>query len=508
MLKRLLLLGIFTVVPASGVVLSEKAIDVGSQLEPFIRSAGIPGMAVAVLRGDVIVAQGVAGVRKKGESVPVEMGDEFEIASCAKAMTTTLVAMLIEDGKLRWDTTMGEAFGDIDRGMDPVWRRVTLIQLLHHRSGVTRDPYFRLFTSALSRGANSARRTFAIKELGHPPDIPPGTKYAYSNTNYILAAAVVEKITGRKWEDLLKERVFVPLKITSAGFGAPGAPGKLDEPWGHGGRRLFSLIPLSGASDIPFDPGSSSADYPLMAAPAGLIHMSLSDWATFAVLHLRGDPTNPNHASVLLKPEDFALLHRPEPGANDGYENYASGWAVGTRKWARGERASDTGVVIWHAGDNGRWNCLICLAPEIDFGLLIACNRASMWGACDQVAGTLIHEFAWRPSTMGLGGGVPGPGMAGHWQGMLQGTVQAHDLGLRLEINDPQGGGLGEAINDSGRKDSHARLTAVREEAEYVHLETNEGAVFDGQLNSDRSELAGEWKHHGYRVGAIFERVR
>src|SRR5256885_984626 len=103
----------------------------------------------------------------------------------------------------------------------------------------------------------------------------------------------------------MREEVFRPLGLATAGFGPPGRPGQLDQPWGHGLHCWFS-IPVWGSGLTPFAPGSRSADFPPVAAPAGLIHMSLGDWAKFATLHLRGDPANPHQAAAFLKPESFA----------------------------------------------------------------------------------------------------------------------------------------------------------------------------------------------------------
>jgi CubicO group peptidase (beta-lactamase class C family) len=199
----------------------------------------------------------------------------------------------------------------------------------------------------------------------------------------------------------MRERLFRPLGITTAGFGPPGTAGRVDQPWGHGSRRLLYL-PLPGDTDVPIDPGSISADAPLAAAPAGLVHMSVIDWAKFVGWQLRGDPANPHRETTLLRPDAFARLHAADAGeifmfpSDQKPQNagYTSGWFTSTRPWAKGQRLGDTGRVIFHAGDNGRWNCAVWVAPEIDLAVLVAFNRASMWGPCDEAANALLREFA------------------------------------------------------------------------------------------------------------------
>ena len=392
--------------PAPIVLKRDSPRDISSTLAPIIARAKIPGAAAVVLYGDRIVAEGVAGVRKKGSDIAITLDDQFEICSCAKAMTAALAALLIEDGKLSWASTLGEIFGDTVTNMNPAWKSVTLQQLLAHRAGLTDKHLIQLLTSvAFSKSPADQRRSLVRKLLSHAPDLPPGTKALYTSVDYVLVGAALEKITGRSWEDLMQERLFRPLGMTTAGFGPPGTAGRVDQPWGHGVRRLL-YVPLPGATDVPIDPGRISADAPLAAAPAGLVHLSVLDWAKFVSWQLRGDPSNPRREVILLQPDSFAHLHAPDareffmfpsdqkPIPNTGY---TSGWFTSTRAWAKGPRPGDAGRVIYHAGDNGRWNCAVWVAPEMDFAVLVALNRASMWGPCDEAVSALVREFAPKP---------------------------------------------------------------------------------------------------------------
>src|SRR3954467_4622721 len=98
------------------------------------------GMAAAVLRGERIIAQGAAGVRKRGTAESITLADRFHLGSCTKAMTATLVAMLVEEGKLNWTSTLGELFADTVKPMHPAWEKVTLRQVLSHRAGLRNEP--------------------------------------------------------------------------------------------------------------------------------------------------------------------------------------------------------------------------------------------------------------------------------------------------------------------------------------------------------------------------------
>ena len=380
------------------------------------------GMAAAVLRGERIIAQGVAGVRKRGTAELITLEDRFHLGSCTKAMTATLLAMLVEEGKLNWTTTLGELFADTVKPMHPAWEKVTLRQVLAHRSGLPLNPdglgwvFNHLFLAPYAglrsrpESMRSSEETLpqqrleiAMQALSRPPKIRPGAKFSYSNLGYIVAGAALEHLTGRAWEDLMRERLFQPLGISTSGFGPPGAAGKTDQPWGH-----------SSVIGKPIDPGSPAAELPLFYGPAGLAHMTITDWAKFVGLHLRGDPANPHCEAALLKLDTFAEMHAVAPAtASKGWVirglnilatadaapavTYCAGWLISPASWAKGTRPGDTGRRLWHAGSNGRWNCGVVIAPEIDFAVLVACNRGWLGIAAwktRQALKALIRTFA------------------------------------------------------------------------------------------------------------------
>src|SRR5512143_2400178 len=117
-------------------------VNVGAMLQSILGTGAERfGLAAAVLRGERIIAQGAGGVRKRGSAERITLDDLFLLNSCTKPMTATLVAMLVEEGKLNWTTTLGEVFADTVKPMHPAWEKVTLRQVLAHRSGLPLDPH-------------------------------------------------------------------------------------------------------------------------------------------------------------------------------------------------------------------------------------------------------------------------------------------------------------------------------------------------------------------------------
>lgn len=336
--------------------------DLGPLLEPIIARHGIPGIAAVALRGDRIVAQGVAGVRKAGTTERITLADKFHLGSDTKAMTATLIARLVEDGKLEWEKPLPAIFRTPGHDFHPAWDEVTLAHVLAHRAGLAPNvPFLRAVRWAGSSEPLPVQRANIVDAtLASAPAEKPGAKMIYSNLGFIVAGAAAEKATGRAWEDLMREMIFQPLGLSSAGFGAPGTPGKIDQPWGH------------SSATKAVAPNGLTADNPPFLGPAGTVHMSITDWAAFVALHLQGHAANPNRRVRLLRAESFERLHSPFP-ADTG--DYFGGWVITTLKWANGGRAGDTGRVLWHNGSNTKWYSITWLAPERDFALLITCNR-------------------------------------------------------------------------------------------------------------------------------------
>jgi CubicO group peptidase (beta-lactamase class C family) len=364
---------------------SEPAVDLSPFLDRSIQRGHVPAMGAVVLRGNRVVAQGVAGVRRRGFPEPVTLQDRFAIASCAKAMSAMVIASLVEERKLDWDRPVSRTFPG--ESVHAAWDIITLRDLLSHTAGL-RDPLVAfLSASYLDRGTLSERRlSLAKKILRGKPHAARNDEMVYSNIDYILAATIAEQATGRQWEQMVAERVFAPLGLHSAGFGPPGTPGQIDQPWGHGRHRMLQIGTLGYSA---FDPGARSADYPALASPAGYVHLTLQDWAKFVALNLRSHPANPNRNVGVVPLHGSAAMQEVREGAR-----YAAGWFLDTRPWAKGSRPGDTGRVMFHSGDNGRWSSAVWIAPEIDFAVMVVCNRGDQNKAVDDAVALLVNVHA------------------------------------------------------------------------------------------------------------------
>lgn len=346
---------------------------IAALLEPIRAKHGIPGMAGAVIEGQRVGTYlggiGATGKRRLGGTADVTIADKWHLGSCTKAMTATLIGRLVDQDKLSWNTTLAEAFPELAEGMHPAWKPVTLELLLGNRAGApeTLDAdglWGRLWQH---KGTpTEARRTLAEGVLKNPPVSTPGSKYAYSNAGFAIAGHVAETVMKKPWERLMREELFEPLQMITAGFGAPS---KQDAPHGH--RVMGSRV-------VPVDPGPG-ADNPPAIGPAGTVHASVADWGRFMALHLRGERKGSTTLPVTRK--TLRAMHEPLAG-----QEYGFGWIVTSRPWGNGK-------VLTHAGSNTMWYCVVWVAPKRDFAVLVTCNLGGNAAAkaCDEAAGALIR---------------------------------------------------------------------------------------------------------------------
>jgi CubicO group peptidase (beta-lactamase class C family) len=351
-------------------------IDLADDLESFRTDYNLPALSAAVILDGKLHAAGVVGVRKYGEAVKAEINDPFHIGSCTKAMTGSLVCLLVQQGKLKWDTTLAEFFPDLKESMHPDFRDVTLVHLLSHQAGMyafTRDKGPLTGTQIEEiyslKSPRLQRRKGAEILLTYPPLHKPGSKFLYSNIGFSLVGAITEEVMDEEWEHLIKRLLFDPLGMKTAGQGAMGTPDKIDVPWQH--RIKSDQI-------IPVNPGPHS-DNPPVLGPGGRVHCSILDWSKYI--------------------QCFLKAYRSEPGLIDGKHlqhlrelpfggTYALGWSTYERSWGEGK-------VFSHGGSNTMNYAVAWIAPKKNFAVITATNIMGdkTPEGCDKVCAFMIKKF-------------------------------------------------------------------------------------------------------------------
>ncbi len=166
----------------------------------------IPGLALAVVRDGRLSKATGYGLANVEHQVPVTPATVFQSGSMGKQFTAAAVMMLVEDGKLSLEDSVIRLLKEAPRG----WKGITVRHLLTQTSGI-KD----------CTGFLDLRRDYSEDDLmklaaSHPLDFPPGEKWSYSNTGYVLLGRVIRKVTGKFYGYFLRERIFGPLGMETA----------------------------------------------------------------------------------------------------------------------------------------------------------------------------------------------------------------------------------------------------------------------------------------------------
>lgn len=314
---------------------------INQALTEIVNDGKAPGMIAAIISSEGVIAIGSAGERKAGSGIAFTTNDVVHLGSCGKAMTATMLATLVAEGKLRWDTKLIEAIPELKINIHPDLQNTTLWQLLTHRAGIPNDP---IDWYAYADEDIKDRRFSILKDnMKLAPAYTDG-EFHYSNYGYVVAACMAEQITGLSWETLMTERLFEPLGMTTAGFGDPVKTKSIDQPMGH--KRSWIGNKWKPSRDY----------YGEVISPAGRVHCSIEDWAKFISLQLPGEN------SIL----DRKILNKLiEPNGV-----YAGGWIV----FQQTEQPWAKGIVLVHGGSNEIWYAAVMVAPVIDRAYVVVTN--------------------------------------------------------------------------------------------------------------------------------------
>lgn len=340
---------------------SRAVIDLTPTLKRMCTKHTMPAIGAVGIKERQVWGRGVAGVRRSGVGIPVERRDLWDAGSCAMVMTATLAGVLVDQGLIAWESTIAQILPEIAETAREEYRDATLAQLLTHASALPEDDdlggaIWKL-VGATDGTPPEQRLTIAKIALRQAPDGAPGAQQELSYLGYTIAGAMMERAAGAPFEVLMRERVFAPLGMTSARFGAPD---EKERPVGHEVQLGRWLKPAAHSS------------FPEPLSPAGNVYCSIDDLAKLAMLHLRGAK---GESGLLVSPESFRVMHSDLRKRT----RFAMGWQVTGATWGGG-------AVLLHASSQPNWKSVIAIAPATDAAFVVVTNRG------DQKAEIALHD--------------------------------------------------------------------------------------------------------------------
>lgn len=336
--------------------------DLFSKLKAVCQNEHLLSLAVTIFNKNEVVAQAAFGVRKLGESTPITIKDCFHIGSNGKAMTATMIAELVENGRLSWQSTPQDIFPDWASSINPAFANITLLQLLSHQAGLPPFEEEEEFDAIPQFDGEpmQSRLNFAKFVLSQEPINLPGSEFQYSNASFTVATAMAEAVSNSPWETMLKTMILTPLGIK----GGVGWPAKTDpnQPWGH---------VLKNDKIIPHDP-LDDYELPSIIAPAGDVYVAFDDYTNFLQMNLKalaGEKT-------LLNPETVQFLHTPHGKAG-------LGWGIQTFEGAK---------VSVHTGSADTFFAIALLGHQNGVGISMVTNIT--WEVAEKPCVVLLKSLA------------------------------------------------------------------------------------------------------------------
>lgn len=332
---------------------AQRAVALLEGIDPHIEKAlkdfQVPGVAIGVVvDGHVVFAKGF-GYRDIERKLPMNKETLFAIGSCTKAFTTFVIGNLVDEGLLEWDQPVIDILPEFRLWDQYATTNVTLRDLLTHRTGMPRHEFF-WYNSKMSK-AEMLRRIRYLQ-----PSFEIRERYQYGNLMYFTAGLAMEKVAGKPWETLIRERILVPLEMIHTNF-------SVEETQKTDNFAAPYLEKNDQLKKIPFRNLS-------LIDSAGAINSNIDELTHWLQMLLAGGVYK---HKALISPATLQELHAPQvivPGAPESKESllyaYGIGWGVLSY---RGH------YFVSHDGVSDGFTSMAGLFPGENIGIVVLVNK-------------------------------------------------------------------------------------------------------------------------------------
>ena len=288
----------------------------------------IPALAIGVIKNNRIVYKNGFGNGATPETV-------FPILSCTKAFTAAAIGILVDEGKLKWDDKVIKYLPRFKLKDAKVTRQLTIRDILGHRSGLES------FEGDLLWYGTDYSREEIIKRIRYSPlKNKFRNEYGYQNIMYLVAGEIVKKVTGKKWEDFLKEKIFIPLQMNN----------------------------------------TTTTDYLYNIAPSGAIQSNIIDMLTWIKVWMDSGSYN---GKKIISNKSIADITTPQIFISDKKEeSYGMGWQI---------EADTNNKVISHGGGMPGYKSLVIIDIKNKNGLVLFTNKITYLN--EELAGIVLDYF-------------------------------------------------------------------------------------------------------------------
>jgi CubicO group peptidase (beta-lactamase class C family) len=351
-----LMLGLFWA--GAGFAQSGPPADLDAYVARDMKAFDVPGIAIAIVKdGKVVLAKGY-GVKKLGEAAPVDENTLFGIGSNTKAFTSAALASLVDAGKISWDDKVYERLKGFEMYDPYVSHEMTIRDLLTHRSGMGLGEGDLLFWP---------RTTFTRDEIIYrlrfmKPSSSFRSRFAYDNLMYIAAGQIIPAVTGKTWEEYIREKILLPLGMKTSNLSTnafkPGDNYALPHSKIDGKLQTVPFMDLDNA------------------APAGAINSSVAEMSKWVMLQLNHGKIPGSEQRIFSEAQSREMWtgqtllpigaeDSPLAALRPKFAAYALGWGVQDYHGRK---------LVSHSGGVSGFVTRVMLVPEEHLGILVFTN--------------------------------------------------------------------------------------------------------------------------------------
>lgn len=356
--------------------------DLDEYVARAMKTFDVPGMALAIVKnGRVVVAKGY-GVRKLGEATPVDENTLFGIGSNTKAFTAAALATLVDEGKIHWDDPVSDHLPGFVMNTPYVSKEMQIRDLLCHRSGLGLGEGDLMFWPHTTFTRDEV--VYRLRYL--KPATSFRTTFAYNNLMFLTAGQVVAAVSGKSWDNYVRDRIFLPLGMKTTNTS--------NTVFASGDDYAFPHEKVDGKLQvIPFEDLDN-------AGPAGSINSSVAEMSKWIHLQLNhgkipGTDTRifSDKSSQEMWAQHMVIPIGPPADQLKALQPHFRGYGYGWFLWDyRGRK------LVGHTGGVAGFVSRVLLVPEENFGLVILTN-AEEDAAFESVMYHIVDSYFGAPTT-------------------------------------------------------------------------------------------------------------
>ncbi|KAI1125896.1 beta-lactamase/transpeptidase-like protein [Nemania abortiva] len=378
-------------------------------IDSILAVSGTPGVAIGVVHNHTPLQESYHGYRDVESRLAVNRDTIFYVASLTKAITTTAIGILVDDGSLKWTTPIHDILPEMSRLTKLYSAKLTILDILSHRTG-------KAWADALYLQSNNRillTKEHAIPVFDYLTQVEPvRSAYMYNNHAYNIAGLVIEKVTGLTWSEFIDQRIFKPLGMT----------------------RSFTYQPDDSNVAVPYNVLTSGEPWKLpfcnvsndtLMFAGQSVRTSMGDLLEYSKAYLQalstitpgskpcnsGQKPKDGETTPLPNPiREISTIVRPHiarPTETIQEQTYALGWNrtqlpgcldFGWNKQML-EPFPDLGqrypgkLVIWHGGNMPGTTAAICLLPETGTSVVVLQNSLGLCDVADWICQLIIDTI-------------------------------------------------------------------------------------------------------------------